>query len=263
MRSSCRAYALLSALVLGLVLPNAPGYAQGRDASATQLELSRSDLEALLAKYEADIQAPAYSTALRAEARREAELIRARLAEGDFQIGDQISLVVEGEDTLSRTFVVQQGPSVVLPTVGSISLRGVLRSELESQLRRELSRFIRDPVVQVRSSIRIMVTGAVGRGGYYVVPTDMVLSDVFSTAGGPTPDARLDQVRIERGNQPIWSGEALQRAIIEGRTLDQLGFRAGDQVVVPQRTAGGAWQSIQPVLLGLGSVVTLIGLFLR
>jgi len=33
----------------------------------------------------------------------------------------------------------------------------------------------------------------------------------------------------------IWEGERLRRAIAEGKTLDQMGLKAGDQVVVPRR----------------------------
>src|SRR5688500_10175407 len=71
--------------------------AQDRGWDAAQIQLSRTDLEQLLARYETNAASPAYSEALRGQARRQAALIRARLEEGDFQIGDQIALSVEGE----------------------------------------------------------------------------------------------------------------------------------------------------------------------
>lgn len=251
----CGATALLAA--------GSPADAQERDRNPAQIQLTRAELQALYEQYQANSTSPAYSEALRAQARREAERIRLRLEEGDFQIGDQVALTVEGEQPLTGNFLVQEGPALVLPTVGTVSLKGVLRSELEGRLREELARYIRDPVVQARSSIRIIITGAVGKAGYYVVPTDLVASEIFAVAGGPAGTARLDQVRVERRDQVIWSGDALQQAIIEGRTLDQLGFRAGDEIVVPEARPGGAFQTIQPLVYGLGSVVALIGFLVQ
>ena len=125
-----------------------------------------------------------------------------------------------------------------------MSLRGVLRSELESHLRTAIAKYIRDPAVQARSSIRIMIMGAVVKRGYFVVPADMVVSDLLTVAGGPTPTARLDELQVQRGGEELWAGEPFQQAIIEGRTLDQLGFRAGDQFFVPA-SSGGALQALQ------------------
>ena len=43
---------------------------------------------------------------------------------------------------------------------------------------------------------------------------------------------------IERAGERIWTGEHLQQAIADGRTLDQLSLQAGDQIVVPARGQG-------------------------
>jgi protein involved in polysaccharide export with SLBB domain len=234
---------IVAAWLLTTSMPGAVA-AQDRGWDAAQIQLSRTDLEQLLARYEANAGSPAYSDALRAQARRQAGLIRARLEQGDFQIGDQIALSVEGEEPLTSTFVVQDGPSIVLPVIGTLSLRGVLRSELEPHLRTAIGKYIRDPAVQARSSIRIMIMGAVVKRGYFVVPADMVVSDLLTLAGGPSPTARLDELQVQRGGEELWGGEAFQQAIIEGRTLDQLGFRAGDQLFVPAGS-GGALQTLQ------------------
>ena len=54
-------------------------------------------------------------------------------------------------------------------------------------------------------------------------------------AGGPTRDSKMEKLRIERDRAVIWEGERLRRAIAAGQTLDQMGLRAGDQIVVPKR----------------------------
>jgi protein involved in polysaccharide export with SLBB domain len=226
---------------------------------AQQVGLSRVQLDSLLQRYNETAASTAYSGALRDQARRDAEMIRTRLDEGDFQLGDQVSLRVEGEDSLTGVFIVQAGPALILPALGTISLRGVLRSELESHLRKELARFIREPVVQARSSIRLLISGGVGKSGYYVMPTNTVFSDLLMQAGGPAPNAKIQAIRVERGDDVIWGGEGLQQAIIQGRTLDQLSIRAGDHVVVPEKGSS----PMRMILTTVAPVVVLVSALTR
>jgi polysaccharide export outer membrane protein len=198
--------------------------AQQRDAGPPFA--TRERLAAELARLEGE-DAPA--------ARAEASLIRARLDGGDFQMGDRILITVEGEKQLSDTFTVHDGPALELPQVGSVSLQGVLRSELASRLEAHLSRFLRSPVVTVRPLVRILVEGDVARPGYYSASSQQALADLLTQAGGLSARAKPSQMRIERGNQSIWSGQPLQDALGRGYSLDQLNLRAGDRVLVPSR----------------------------
>jgi len=203
-----------------------------------RVQLTRADLQDLLRRLDEAAASTTYSQPVRDRARAEAQQIRQRLADGDFQVGDRISLVVEGEAALSDTFTVRDGRVLRLPTLGDISLAGVLRSELEDHLRASLSKFLRAPTVRARSYVRLSLFGEVARPGYYAVPTDMVISDALMLAGGPTPLARLTSMRVERAGQAVWADADLQKAITQGRTIDQLSLQAGDQIVVPRKKGG-------------------------
>jgi protein involved in polysaccharide export with SLBB domain len=254
--------ATMALAILTVAIPASVGSQQNPTQwNAQQVELSRAELEQLLVRYEETAGSSAYSTTLREQARREAGLIRTRLTAGDFQVGDQVAVAVESEANLTGAFVVQPGPSLALPVIGRISLEGVLRSELQPHLQQEIGRYIRNPVVHARSSVRLMITGGVGQGGYHVVPTSTVFTDMLMMAGGPVADAMLQNIRVERANRVIWEGPALQQAIIEGRTLDQLSIQAGDHVIVPVRSErGGFFQTAMGVATGLGSIVFLISM---
>src|SRR2546428_1558264 len=178
-----------------------------------------------------------------------------------FQAGDRILLHVEGDSALSDTFTVVAGPALRLPNIGEISLAGVRRTELENHLTRELSRFIKDPVVQARALIRVSVVGEVTRPGFYAVPIDLVLPDALMLAGGATQQARVDRLRILRGNAPLWGGDRLQTEIAHGATLDQLGIQAGDRIQVPgQRDPESKWRIVGIVVTTLATVVTVAAL---
>jgi protein involved in polysaccharide export with SLBB domain len=226
------------AIVFGALCTTTAHAQQPADFDPGHVQMSRGALQALLARLDSASQSSAYSEALRVQSRREADLVRHRLQEGDFQVGDRIQLRVEGEQQLPETVAVTEGRSVILPTIGEISLIGVLHSELQPYLAKQLGRFLKDPIVRARALIRITVLGEVARPGFYLLPTETVAEDVLMAAGGPTREAKLTDIRVERGDERLWEGPAMEQAITQGETLDQLGIQAGDRLVVPRH--GGA-----------------------
>jgi protein involved in polysaccharide export with SLBB domain len=229
-----------------------------------RLLTTRAELAELVEEYERTAAAGASSMQQRALTRYEIELIRVRLAEGDFRVGDQISLQVQGEEQLTGSFSVvagREGPVLRLPLIGDIGLRGVLRSEVEDYLRNEIGRFIREPRVHARAMIRLSVLEGVAQPGFYPVAAEDLLTDVLMAAGGPSATARLDKIRIERGKGRIWTGDALQQAITEGRTLDQLNLQAGDRVIIPARGDRGWMTVLQTTAIVVPAVFALIRIF--
>jgi hypothetical protein len=213
---------------------------------ATEFQVSRVELQELLARYEAVISSPGYSGGLKEDARRSADLIRSRLTEGDFRAGDRITVRLAGApEDFPDTLLVERGAVVDLPGMGRISVAGVLRSELQEHLSREIGRFIRNPDLTVQSLVRLSIQGAVRSPGFYVFPAEMLLGDVLMAAGGPQQDSRLDAIRIRRGEEVLLQDQDVQTALDEGRSIDQLGLRAGDEINIPQRTASQlGWSTI-------------------
>jgi protein involved in polysaccharide export with SLBB domain len=217
-------------LVLGLTSPAA---AQVTDPGRVQM--TRSELEAVLAELETASRNDSYSSAARARARSEATMVRQRLEEGDFQTGDRVVLSVRNEESLNDTFTVSGGRMLPLPLGGNVPLAGVLRSELEDHLREHLAKYIREPDVQAESLMRVTISGQVNTPGFYVVRAQSLIGDVIMTAGGPTQQAEVTSLYVEREGRKIWEGPGLDQAIAEGRTLDQLSIRAGDVFILPER----------------------------
>lgn len=246
-------------LVVLVLTASAQGWSQTEPPNPARAGVSREALQRTLEKYQQVENSKAYSDEMRRQARAEGELIRRRLAEGDFKVGDQIALVVEGEQQLTDTFAVRDGFILTLPGIGDISVTGVLRSELEQHLHQQLTRYIKQPVVRAESSIRVMMTGGIGRAGYYVLPTSALVADALMAAGGPVPNAKLDRIRVERKGEVIWEGEAMQQAIIEGRTLDRMSLQAGDHIVVPAPGRDASFfRTAATTLSGVGFVVAAI-----
>lgn len=241
---------VFSIAAVALLLGAPPARGQLVDSGRSGVKATRAELQQRLAEYERG-NAPQMTP-------YEAAVIRQRLAEGDFQTGDRVMVVVEGEEALSDTFTVQPGPVLVMPVVGEIPLRGVLRTEAEQHIRQVLARQLRNPVVHVQPLIRIPVLGQVGNPGFYLLSPDALVTDAVMRAGGPTQNAELTKIKIERGDRELWKGETLQEAIVQGRTLDQLSLQTGDRIVVPEKRTFNfrTLLYIVPALVGLTTLIS-------
>ena len=89
------------------------------------------------------------------------------------------------------------------------------------------------------------------------MPATALLGDVIMQAGGPGATANLEGVSIQRGGEIILEGNEIQLAFAEGRSVDQLNLRAGDQVVVPERSRFSLWQEVGRYALIIASSVLL------
>ena len=182
--------------------------------------------------------------------------IKMRLTEGDFRRGDRIALMVQGESTLTDTFTVGSGAELILPppTTGSVSLKGVLRSELEPKLTEYVSRFRNNPIVRAQPLLRIAVQGEVARGGIYAVPADAQLADALMAAGGTTEYAKANKVTISRNGKAYWEGSAFDT------DLDALGLRDGDQILVGSSRPGRGTDNLRMAALLISIAGGLYGL---
>ena len=182
--------------------------------------------------------------------------IKSRLDEGDFHRGDRIALMVQAESTLTDTFTVGSGAELILPppTTGSVSLKGVLRSELQSKMTDYIGRFKNNPIVRAQPLIRIAVQGEVANGGIYAVPADAQLADALMAAGGTTEYAKANKVTIARNGKAFWQGTAFDTDI------DALGLRDGDQIVVGSTRPGRGTDNLRVAALIISIAGGLYGL---
>jgi len=137
------------------------------------------------------------------------------------QVGDRLLLQVVGEQQLSDTFTVGDGPSVTLPEIGAVPLAGISRADVELYLRQQLAKYLKHPEVRAQILIRLSILGEVEHPGFYAVPADLVLADAMMRAGGPTREADMPKLRIERDGRVVWEGGRLRKALGQNLTVDR------------------------------------------
>jgi hypothetical protein len=231
--------ALILLSLLGVLLPGQTAKGQTEvDLMSIGRSLplvTRGELEESLAWHQAVVDSVGTKDSEREKALEAMSYIQNRLELGDFRAGDQIVISVEGDHGLPDTLVVEGGPAVLLPNMGTVSLEGILRSELQDHLAAELGRYLRDPTVRAWPTIRLTIGGMVQSPGFYTFPAALPLGDAIMAAGGPSGEAKIDNIKIRRQGQTLVGGEEVQTAIALGQTFDQLGLRPGDEIYVPEK----------------------------
>lgn len=162
-------------------------------------------------------------------------------AGGDYQIGpeDILEISVWREKDLQREVLVRPDGWLTFPLVGNVQAAGKTAYQLEQEIRQRLRKFIPDPVVTVTvkkiQGLKIFVTGRVGKPGEYVVGRYIDVLQALTLAGGLTPFAKEDKIKILRkqgGKEVVIPFDYSE--VKKGKRLEQnITLRSGDVVVVP------------------------------
>ena len=191
----------------------------------------------------------------RAEYQWQAQVIRKRLAEGDFQTGHRILLFIAGDSALSDTFTVMSDQKLQLPNLPEISLAGILDSELQGYLATQLAKYIRNPSIRVEAMLRVQVSGDVAKPGFYSIRTDTPVTDVVMNAGGPSPSAEMSKMELRRGSTTVVHRGGIQTAIQKELTMSDIGARSGDELYVPEKPGTSRWQKVAAVTASLMGII--------
>jgi protein involved in polysaccharide export with SLBB domain len=113
--------------------------------------------------------------------------------------GDTLYIVVWGYDEYSGPAPVSPDGTIALPLIGIVQVEGLTTEEIGELLTEKFSEFLRNP--QVTVSLRefgynVHIYGEVVEPGYYKVPDKTTLQEVISRAGGLTPYADTEHIRI-------------------------------------------------------------------
>jgi polysaccharide export outer membrane protein len=118
------------------------------------------------------------------------------------QPGDTLFVSVWKEEELSRELVVLPDGTISFPLAGSLRVTGLTPAQAESELAKKLGKYIPDAAVSVSvmnaAGYRVYVMGAVNRPGEIQTPRRITVTQALSMAGGLTPFAGEDSIRILR-----------------------------------------------------------------
>jgi len=166
---------------------------------------------------------------------------RAAEVEPGYLIGpeDALEIAVWRDDTLKATALVRPDGGVSFPLAGDLIVAGMTASQVRDELVKRLEKFVPEPVVTVSvvrvASYRIYVLGRVNKPGDFQVGRNLNVLQALTLAGGMTPFASEDEIRIIRniGGGTVSIPFQYSR-IRKGVDLSQnITLRSGDVLLVP------------------------------
>jgi polysaccharide export outer membrane protein len=155
------------------------------------------------------------------------------------QPGDLLEVSVWGEEYLERDVAIQPDGMISFPLVGVLPAAGGDVLQLQEKVAEKLSQYIPDPVVTVSikdiRGNRIYVIGQVHRPGHFVMNPTIDVMQALALAGGTTPFAALNDIRIlRRSGGKLTSIEFRYGDVEKGRNLQQnIILQSGDVIIVP------------------------------
>ncbi|MHB8624141.1 MAG: polysaccharide biosynthesis/export family protein [Sulfuricaulis sp.] len=156
------------------------------------------------------------------------------------QPGDILNIDVWKEQDLQREVTVRPDGGLNFPLVGDIDTAGKTTTELQKEITTKLVKFVPDPVVtvSVKQSLgnMIYVAGKVNKPGNFVANRDTDVMQALSMAGGLTPYASENKIKIlRRDEHGVLKSIPFKYSEVEkGVNLEQdIILQGGDVVVVP------------------------------
>jgi len=251
---------VVAAVVATLVAPSA--YGQATSTAGGKSRASRVELATRVTELETETQGSSLKGQQRVSSLAQLADLRARLADGDFKAGDRFAVTITMDSSSRDTISVRDGAMVSVASLPDLSLKGVLRSELDSALTAHVLRYFKNVRLRTTPLTQISIIGAVGRPGFYWTSPDRPLADLLMIAGGPLPDANLREIEVRRSNSFVLSKKESRKALSQGRTMEEIDVRSGDEVKIPQKRKIN-WQVFIQLLLVISTTFFALVTFIQ
>lgn len=155
------------------------------------------------------------------------------------QPGDLLEVSVWREKDLQREVLVRPDGGINFPLVNEMMAAGNTLGQLRQALTEKLAKYVPDPVVTISikqsSGNKIYVVGKVKQPGEFVATRNMDVMQALSMAGGPTPFASVNNIKIlRRKNGELTAIPFKYSRVEKGKDLEQnILLQGGDVIVVP------------------------------
>ena len=152
---------------------------------------------------------------------------------------DVLDISVWKEPEITRTVPVRPDGRISLPLLNDVQAAGLTPSQLASQIREDLKKFVNNPQVTVIvsqiNSQRVYILGEVTRAGAYPLLPGMTVLQALSSAGSFTQFAKTKKIYVLRdGNGKQEKYPFNYKEVIGGKRTDEnIVLKAGDTIVVP------------------------------
>jgi polysaccharide export outer membrane protein len=146
--------------------------------------------------------------------------------------GDVVHIRVWRKPELSGEFTVAADGAIGDPFYSSVRVSGLSLTAARERVRDHIARIESEPLVWIEAVFRVAVTGEVNQPNLYPLRHPTTLAQAIAAAGGATPAARLNQVKLVRDGASR-TVDLRNPASADARIV----LLSGDEIIVPRRTS--------------------------
>lgn len=151
--------------------------------------------------------------------------------------GDEVSIQLWGPVEYTGSHVLDRTGQITLPRVGTFSLQGVAVKDLESALRRQVSKVYVSGVTVTASmgkarGATVYVVGQAKQPGTYNVSSLSTMLNVLFASGGPSVTGSMRDIRLVRRGQVVTRLD-LYDLIARGDKSRDMTVQSGDVLMIP------------------------------
>jgi len=145
------------------------------------------------------------------------------------QSGDQLKIIVFGEDALSGIYEISPAGTITMPLIGQARAAGRTTSEVAQALIRAYGdKYLKEPKISVSvvTYRPFYILGEVVTPGRYVYTSGLDVLTAVATAGGFTYRASRTSVLIRHSGDNVWQEYSLAAPVL---------IEPGDLIRIPER----------------------------
>lgn len=153
--------------------------------------------------------------------------------------GDTLHITVWQNPDLSSTVQVRPDGRISAPLVSGMQAAGLTADQLAAEIKKDVSKYVRDPVVTVvvsdfhgALSQQVSIVGAAAKPQSIPYRDKMTLLDAMIAAGGLSPYANGNSAVLIRGGKSY--SVRLDGLLRRGNMADNVPLMPGDTIVIPQ-----------------------------
>lgn len=151
--------------------------------------------------------------------------------------GDQLNVVVYGEQTLTGSVTVLPDGNITLALVGKVHVAGQTPEQAARTISTSLQKYLRHPDVTVAvtqvGQLNVMVLGDVKTPGKYPLPPTGTLSDAIAAAGGINPvGGAYPDARVGAPSGQV-TQVSLEKLLHLGDTSQNIPLQDGSIIYIP------------------------------
>jgi polysaccharide export outer membrane protein len=152
---------------------------------------------------------------------------------------DVLTVLFWRDKDMSAEAVVRPDGKITLPLLNEVQAAGLTPEQLRNSLTEQATRYLEDPsvtvVVKQINSLKVFVTGEVGKPGVYAMTAPLTVIQLLAMAGGVNEYAKKDKIvimRTESGRQMIYPFN--YEAVTKRSNMRQnILLKPGDTIIVP------------------------------